>query len=109
MGWKIVRDWNQKMCSGFVSGQWRISPDPVSALTKKLGEEYGEFCENRDPGELYDLLDVVNELISLLDADDAACAAHLGKVRIVGMFSDHVEWHPNPDIELKGNDGPVQA
>lgn len=100
MGYKIVRDNHQKVLGEHISGQWRTSPDPVSALIKKLGEEYSELAENRDPGELYDIFDVLNELTSLLDPDASAARKHQIKVEHLGRFSAHLEWHPNPDIDL---------
>jgi hypothetical protein len=68
MGWKIVRDGNEAWCRDHgVSGQWRPSPDPLSALLKKLFEELGEYAEAWDPGELYDLADVLEPLLTLTD------------------------------------------
>jgi predicted house-cleaning noncanonical NTP pyrophosphatase (MazG superfamily) len=99
MGWKIVRDRHRDVLEGQISGQWRVSPDPVSALVKKLGEEYGEFTENRDPGELYDLLDVLLELRYLLDVDQAVYALHREKQGRLGSFANHIEWHPNPALD----------
>ena len=98
MGWKIVRDRQQEKLEGHINGQWRISPDPVSALTKKLGEEYGEFAENRDPEELYDLIDVIHELLNLLDEEGAAEHEHSIKTSHAGFFHNHLEWHPNPAL-----------
>ncbi len=100
MGWKIVRNSNEFYLKEHVSGQWRTSPDPIGALVKKLGEEYGEFAENRDPGELYDLLDVLHELIELLDPDMKTEKIHREKFAKMGGFSAHREWHPNPDLNL---------
>jgi len=110
MGWKIVRNGNQKLLQGHMSGQWRISPDPVSALVKKLGEEYGEFAEHRDPAELQDLLDVIEELSFLLDRDSAAARAHQGKLDKMGDFSDHLEWNPlSPELHREWNPGESDA
>jgi predicted house-cleaning noncanonical NTP pyrophosphatase (MazG superfamily) len=100
MGYKMVRDNHQELLGEHLSGQWRVSPDPVSALVKKLGEEYSELAESRDPGELYDVRDVLEELITLLDPDRSAERKHDIKMSHLGRFSDHVEWHPNPDIDL---------
>jgi predicted house-cleaning noncanonical NTP pyrophosphatase (MazG superfamily) len=73
MSWKIVRDHNEPWCRAHgVSGQWRTSPDPVSALLRKLYEEAGEYAEHWDPAELYDLADVLDRLILLADPDFAA-------------------------------------
>jgi predicted house-cleaning noncanonical NTP pyrophosphatase (MazG superfamily) len=98
MGWKIVRDRNQEKLGNHISGQWRTSPDAVGALTKKLGEEYGEFAEHRDPAELYDLIDVIHELLNLLDEEGAAEHEHNIKTAHIGFFNQHQEWHPNPKL-----------
>lgn len=100
MGFKMVRDLHQERLAGVISGTWRISPDPVSALVKKLGEEYSEFCEDRDPAELYDIADVLDELIRLLDPDRKYQDEHLRKVRIVGLFTTHLEWNPLPQGDV---------
>lgn len=98
MGYKIVRDRHKERLEGVISGTWRTSPDPVSALVKKLGEEYSELTENRDPGELYDIRDVLDELTGLLDPDGRHAADHRIKVSRIGLFAGHLEWHPNPEI-----------
>lgn len=100
MGWKPVRDNHQRIFKDKISGSWRISPDPVGALVKKLGEEYGEFCENRDPAELHDIWDVLEELTSLLDKDAETARRHQLKLDKMGGFGDHLEWHPDPEIDL---------
>lgn len=99
MGWKMVRDKHQEVLSAQISGSWRPSSDPISSLVKKLGEEYSEFVEDRDPAELYDLRDVLNELIYLMDPLHDARNAHLRKVERLGKFTHHLEWHPNPSLE----------
>jgi len=96
MGWKTVRDKHRDLLDGLISGCWRTAPDPVSSLIKKVGEEYSELVENRDPGELYDLLDVLNELIVLMDPHLAAAQAHEQKQERMGFFVTHLEWHPLP-------------
>ena len=100
MGWKMVRDNHQEILKDQISGSWRISPDPVGSLVRKLGEEYGEFAENRDPGELHDLWDVLEELTALLDPDGRTAARHQVKLDRMGGFGAHLEWHPNPDLDL---------
>jgi len=87
MGWKIVRDRNEEWCRAHgVSGQWRTSPDPVSALVRKVGEEYLEYIEHFDPAELFDLRDVVQALLALTAPGDSfpqagfkACAWEIGE------------------------------
>lgn len=97
MGWKLVRDRNEAWCrANGVSGQWRTSPDPAAALRRKAGEEYLEHIEGNDPAELYDLLDVVQELIGLKDPDGRFAAAHEVKVAEMGGFSRFIEWTPVP-------------
>jgi predicted house-cleaning noncanonical NTP pyrophosphatase (MazG superfamily) len=99
MGWKIVRNGNEAWSRDHgVSGQWRVSADPVAALTKKLFEEAGEYTEHGSPDELYDLLDVVEELIRLKDPDGRALSRHTAKTRLQGEFSEHVEWNPVPSF-----------
>ena len=97
MGWKIVRDRAQEWgIAHGVSGQWRTCKAPQAALLKKIFEEAGEYAENLDPGELYDLLDVVNRLIELTDPDYTAGTRHLDKIMQVGMFSELIEWTAMP-------------
>jgi predicted house-cleaning noncanonical NTP pyrophosphatase (MazG superfamily) len=100
MGYKMVRDNHQKVLEGQISGTWRIAPDPVSSLVKKLGEEYSELAEDRDPAELYDIEDVLEELMVLLDPHGEAARQHEVKAARMGRFDNHVEWHPNPNINL---------
>jgi predicted house-cleaning noncanonical NTP pyrophosphatase (MazG superfamily) len=98
MSWKLVRDHNEKWCrANGVSGRWRKSPDPVSALTRKLFEEAGEFAEQRDPAELYDLLDVINALLEQLDLHHDVSAEHAQKVARFGGFITLTEWTPLPE------------
>jgi predicted house-cleaning noncanonical NTP pyrophosphatase (MazG superfamily) len=101
MGWKMVRDLHQQVFEGKISGQWRTAADPVSSLVKKLGEEYSELAEDRNPEELYDIADVVTELIRLLDPEGKAARKHRRKVLHMGLFLDHAEWHPDPGLDLR--------
>jgi hypothetical protein len=96
VGYKIVRDWHKERVGDIISGTWRISPDPISALIKKLGEEYSELAENRDPAELYDIQDVLDELMVQLDPQGKYGEEHDIKVTNVGLFARHVEWQPLP-------------
>lgn len=97
MGWKLVRDFNEQWCrANGVSGQWRISPDPVSALLRKIFEEAGEYAEYRDPAELFDLRDVVDRLIDLADPGGLAELAHADKITEQGLFERLAEWTPVP-------------
>lgn len=100
MGFKMVRDNHQKHLTGVVSGVWRTSPDPLSSLLKKLGEEYSEFAENRSPDELFDIRDVLEELIELMDPKGTAEAEHYHKTQAAGLFHDHLEWHPLPQGDV---------
>jgi predicted house-cleaning noncanonical NTP pyrophosphatase (MazG superfamily) len=100
MSYKMVRDNHQEILQGAISGTWRTSPDPVTSLITKLGEEYGEFAGTRDPAEIYDMLDALDELIALLDPDETAAKTHQVKLDRMGDFSGHLEWHPNPSIDL---------
>lgn len=97
MGWKIVRDNDPEHVPALgVSGQWRPSADPIGGLTKKLCEEVGEFAEARDPAELYDLFDVVNELIQRLDPQGVHFNDYMDKVARRGRFHKCIEWCPVP-------------
>ena len=96
MGWKMVRDRHRQVLGKVISGAWRTSPDPVSSLIKKVGEEYSELVENRDPGELYDLIDVLSELCVLMDPHLVFAEKHTEKQERMGFFTDHLEWHPLP-------------
>lgn len=97
MGWKIVRDGNQAWARKHgVSGQWRTSPDPKAALLKKIFEEAGEYAETGDPGELYDLLGVVHRLLHIVDPAMTAGERHSEKVKLLGTFSELIEWTPVP-------------
>jgi predicted house-cleaning noncanonical NTP pyrophosphatase (MazG superfamily) len=98
VGWKIVRDnqpeWSRKYG---VSGVWRPAADPVASLTKKLFEEASEWGEAREVAELYDLDDVVSELIRRCDPDGTARREHAVKVARLGGFTQGTEWNPVPD------------
>lgn len=97
MGWKIVRDNDPEVCPKIgVSGQWRPSNDPIGGLTKKLFEEAAEFAEARDPRELYDLRDVVDELLNRLDPRHDALSDHAYKLAVRGKFTKAIEWCPVP-------------
>lgn len=97
MGWKIVRDHNETWARAHgISGQWRTCVSPVASLTKKLLEEAGEWAEDGDPAELYDLLDVLDRLISLADMDGAGRQAHAAKLHEMGAFDRLTEWCPVP-------------
>jgi predicted house-cleaning noncanonical NTP pyrophosphatase (MazG superfamily) len=99
MGWKIVRDGNEKWCrERGVSGTWRTAADPVRGLARKLIEEASEYGEALDPSELYDLQDVLDELIRLEDPDGRYLEAHQGKIAVHGTFREHVEWTPMPGL-----------
>ena len=87
MGWKIVRDLQPGYCEkNGVSGSWRTAENPVKSLGKKLFEEASEFTEDYDPAELYDLHDVVLELLNILDPDGRYAKQHILKVLEVGSF-----------------------
>ena len=97
MGWKIVRDNDDVHSAAMgVSGQWRVSATPVAGLTRKLFEEAGEFSENGNPAELYDLLDVVDELIRRLDPAGKIAHHHEQKAETRGTFTRGLEWSPVP-------------
>ena len=99
MGWKIVRDNDEQVCRQMgISGQWReATPDRViPGLARKLLEEAGEFMEHGDAGEVYDLRDVVGELVRLVDPDGEALSRHAEKVDRRGQFHRHIEWTPVP-------------
>ena len=99
MGWKIVRDRNEAWCcANGVSGQWRTSPDPASALVRKVGEEYLEYIEHFDPAELFDLRDVVRALLEFTDPGSsspepgfAACAWEIGE-----EYLTYIQDHRDP-------------
>ena len=97
MGWKLVRDGNEAWCrANGVSGQWRVSPDPLRALARKLGEEALEYAESLDPAELYDLFDVLAAAMTRADPDGRAAAAHWAKTQEFGTFGACTEWTPVP-------------
>jgi predicted house-cleaning noncanonical NTP pyrophosphatase (MazG superfamily) len=97
MGWKIVRDRNEAWCrANGVSGQWRKSTTPVAGLTRKLFEEAAEFAENGDPGELYDLQDVLRALLARVDPVGDGWRTHAAKVALHGGFDEAIEWCPVP-------------
>jgi predicted house-cleaning noncanonical NTP pyrophosphatase (MazG superfamily) len=103
MGWKLVRDRNEEYCRTHgVSGEWRTSPDPRSALLKKIFEEAGEYAEHRDPAELFDLLDVIQALIGLEDPSGEILTAHYVKVADMGRFTRFIEWCPVPGATHDG-------
>ena len=97
MSWKMVRDHTEAVAiRQGVSGRWRKCRTPISSLTKKLFEEAGEYVENMDAAELYDLLDVLTALIPLADPDGKAAAEHDKKLLEMGGFSLLIEWSPVP-------------
>jgi predicted house-cleaning noncanonical NTP pyrophosphatase (MazG superfamily) len=97
VGWKIVRDENESWCKAHdVSGQWRKAELPEYGLARKLIEESAEYMESMQTDELYDVLDVVTELIKLTDSDGKAARRHEEKVKLHGRFSQHIEWCPVP-------------
>ena len=107
MGWKIVRDNDEAACLGLgVSGQWRPAAEPVRGLTRKLFEEAAEFAEHGDPEELYDLMDVIEELVSRVGTAEAL-AAHARKVAWRGGFTKCIEWSPVPaePVDPQSEDG----
>jgi hypothetical protein len=105
MGWKIVRDNDEAVCRAMgISGQWRPSVTPIPGLTRKVFEEAAEFAEGNDPGELYDLRDVLDELIRRLDPAGEAAETHQVKVAKRGAFTFCLEWTPVPG-ELPGESG----
>lgn len=100
MGWKVVRDKDPEVCAAIgVSGRWRRSATPCAGLTKKLFEEASEWGEENYPGELYDLLDVIAELLYRLDRDGTARRLHEEKVARRGGFTQCMEWNPVPLAE----------
>lgn len=104
MSWKLVRDKNQAWARAHgVSGQWRTSSDPVSALTRKLFEEAGEYVEAREPAELYDLLDVLETLIDLEDPDGRYADEHAAKFADMGGFAEFSEWNPVPSLSERND------
>lgn len=104
MGWKIVRDHQPEYCREHgVSGKWRVSPDPVRALTKKLFEEASEWAESYDAAELYDLRDVLSELLYIRDPDGLIGLQHAAKITRLGRFNSHLEWHPEPEGTISGS------
>lgn len=97
MGFKIVRDGLAEWAKGHgVSGQWRTCQFPVPALRKKIFEEAGEYCENGSAEELYDVRDVIDRLLQIVDPDGVAAARHFDKVARLGTFSQLIEWNPVP-------------
>ena len=97
----MVRDNNEAWGrSHGVSGQWRTAPDPVSSLRKKIFEEAGEYAENMDAEELYDLRDVIDRLAYLVDPDQSAWHRHIEKVTKLGMFNSLIEWTPVPEAVI---------
>lgn len=98
MGYKIVRDNAPEVCPKYgISGVWRPSADPIAGLTKKLFEEAAEFAESKDPAELWDLYDVLTELMVRTGADEEAeRLMHLAKLEESGGFTKAIEWTPVP-------------
>ena len=64
-----------------------------------LGQQVLESAagaEQRDPAELYDLIDVVRSLIRLEDPSGEISAGHRAKAADMGGFTQFVEWCPVP-------------
>ena len=101
MGYKIVRDRHDEIFAHH-PWDWRVSPQPAMALLKKIFEEAGELAETMDPGELYDLHDVVMAMMPLMDPDGKHHVMHQHKVSRLGGFTRHLEWSPlSRDEETK--------
>lgn len=98
----MVRDKHRELFHDQLSGGWRTSPDPVASLITKLGEEYGEFAGSHDPAELFDLMDVLEELICLLDPHLVYALEHEVKTERLGRFGTHLEWSPVPYTTWEG-------
>jgi len=99
MGEKMVRDKNEAFCRAHgVSGTWRTAGrgEAIRALGRKLTEEALEFLENEDPAELFDVGDVLDELLRLTSPGPGLVAAHNAKVAEHGRFRQHVMWSPMP-------------
>ena len=96
--WKIVRDKDEEVCKPLgVSGVWRPSKTAVAGLARKVFEEAAEFSEGLEAGELYDLLGVINELLTRIDPNSVARAKHEKKVAKRGTFTRAIEWSPVPE------------
>lgn len=110
MGWKLVRDRNEEWCrANGVSGQWSTAVSPPRALLRKIFEEAGEYAENRDPAELYDLLDVVQAAIGLADPAGDYAAVHEAKVAKMGGFRKFAVWTPVPASSADWSPGTVSS
>lgn len=97
MGWKMVRDRHRDYASRWeLSGKWRISPDPAGSLLRKLAEELGEYAADRDPAELYDMAEVLRELIAVTDPDGLLAHPAAAKTARLGGFAAHLEWSAFP-------------
>lgn len=98
---KLVRDNTENVArSAGVSGRWyKATPEEaINALGTKLVEEALEYLLSRDLLELWDLRDVLVELMERLGAMERNVVAyHLAKVSKFGMFKDNVMWNPIPE------------
>lgn len=99
MGWKPVRDRNQEVVTKWgVVGSWEKVDDItwIKALGRKLVEEATEFTENYDPDELWDLYDVLEELIRL---HPSICdGRRTTKMQEMGGFRDRIMYTPVPNV-----------
>jgi hypothetical protein len=94
--WKLIRDGYKDQ----IPGRFRVSPAPEAALRRKLLEELGEYLEHLDPAELYDMYDVLDRLIYIVDPDGTHERRHEDeKVRTWGRFSQLLEWRPDQGEE----------
>jgi predicted house-cleaning noncanonical NTP pyrophosphatase (MazG superfamily) len=105
MGAKLVRDRNEATSRKLgVSGHWYVATpeEALAALRRKLAEEVFEFLENDNVAELWDVSDVVEELLRRLDPTYASLNAHTDKIAQQGHFHLGIMWNPVP--QRGGND-----
>ena len=101
MGWKAVRDRNQEVVSEWgVTGSWeQVSVTTwIQALARKLIEESSEYMETFNPGELWDIYDVLEELIRLHPS--ISDGRRQKKVDQMGVFRDRIMYTPVPNATI---------
>src|SRR6516165_4997408 len=99
MRWKAVRDNNQEVVTAWgVTGSWERVDELqwIMALSRKLTEEVAEYNEHHNPSELWDIYDVLEELIHLHPS--ISDGRRQKKITRMGGFRNQIMYTPVPNV-----------